>query len=71
MKRKLLIGAVALVVVYVLSYGGFRQTHTEVWERDSNAYVIFPSAGLYYAYRPLTYADAFLTGMRFHIGPHQ
>ena len=65
---------IVLVVIYVAAYGVFRQTHTEVWERDKNAYVIFPRGygeALYYLWRPLTYADASLTGMRFHIGPHR
>jgi len=65
----------ALLVLYAATYGGFRQTHIEVWEKDNQAYVIFPAGSvgkaLYYAWRPLTYADATLTGMRFHIGPHQ
>ena len=64
-----------LVVLYAAAYGLFRQTHIEVWEKDNQAYVIFPAGGLgkalYYAWRPLTYADAAATGMRFHIGPHQ
>ena len=66
--------AVALVLIaYVACYAIFRQSHIEVWERDKNAYVIFPASGLplYYAYRPLTYVDGLATGMRFHIGPHR
>ncbi|MDA7948737.1 MAG: hypothetical protein MPJ78_14835 [Hyphomicrobiaceae bacterium] len=69
--RKILI----LLILYAAAYGGFRQTHIEVWEKDNQAYVIFPTGSLgkamYYAWRPLTYADAALTGMRFHIGAHQ
>ena len=62
-----------LLIAYVASYAIFRQSHIEVWERDKNAYVIFPSSvsPLYYAYRPLTYIDGLATGMRFHIGPHR
>jgi hypothetical protein len=26
---------------------------------------------LYYLWRPLTYVDGAMTGMRFHIGPHR
>jgi hypothetical protein len=38
-------------------------------------YVIFPSGAfgqaLYYAWRPLSYADSALTGIHFHVGPHR
>jgi hypothetical protein len=68
--------AVALVLVlYVGAYVWFRQTSTEIWERDKQAYVIFPAGygggALYYLWRPLSYVDGSLTGMRFHIGPHR
>ncbi len=74
MKRKnLLIVFVVVVLIYVGTYVGFRQTHIENWEQDKLDYVIFPPGGqaLYYLYRPLTYIDSALTGMRFHIGPHR
>ena len=65
----------ALLLIYVASYVGFRTSHQEVWARDQNTYVIFPEGGggnlLYYGWRPLTYVDGALTGMRFHIGPHR
>ena len=61
----------ALFAAYIAGYILFRQTHVEVWERDSQAYVIFPGSALYYLWRPLTYIDGALTGMQFHIGPHQ
>jgi hypothetical protein len=39
------------------------------------AYVILPAGhgggALYYLWRPLSYVDGSLTGMRFHIGPHR
>jgi hypothetical protein len=70
-KRALVI-IVALLLVYVGSYVCFRTMHIERWERDGREYVIFPrSTAVYYLYRPLTYLDAQLTGMRFHIGPHR
>lgn len=71
--RVVFILVAVLFWLYVLSYAYFRQTHTEVWERDGRAYVIFPTDKiyLYYLYRPLSYADGKLTGMGFHIGPHQ
>jgi hypothetical protein len=64
---------VLLITAYVGSYINFRFHHIEVWERDNQKYVIFPkdSLNLYYLYRPLSYMDAKLTGMRFHIGPHR
>jgi hypothetical protein len=62
-----------LFLIYIASYVAFRQTHIEVWERDKSAYVIFPlnASFLYFVWRPLTYLDASITGMRFHIGPHR
>jgi hypothetical protein len=64
-----------LIAIYVAGYGVFRQTQTEVWANDSNSYVIFPDSVIgrvaYYAWRPLAYLDGKLSGMRFHIGPHQ
>ncbi len=71
MKRALIAIAI-LLVAYVGSYVCFRATHVERWDRDGRDYVIFPqSPAVYYLYRPLTYLDARLTGMRFHIGPHR
>lgn len=70
-RKKLMIFALAILMFYLLSYIVFRQTHIEVWEKDQNAYVIFPeNKFLYYFYRPLTYTDGVLTNMRFHIGQH-
>ncbi len=62
-----------VVLLYALSYVWFRQTRTEVWEKDGNAYVIFPDdrVYLYYFYRPLSYVDGTVTGMKFHIGQHR
>jgi hypothetical protein len=63
-----------VLAVYLGSYVAFRQTNQEVWPKDNQAYVIFPAGAvghaLYYVWRPLSYADGALTGMRFHIGPH-
>jgi len=60
------------VLVYVGSYAWFRSTHIECWDRNGRDYLIFPqSSALYYFYRPLTYIDARLTGIGFHIGPHR
>ena len=71
MKRASIALAV-LLVAYLGSYVCFRVMHVERWQRDGRDYVIFPeSSAVYYLYRPLTYLDAQLTGMRFHIGPHR
>lgn len=73
MKRKAIAAIIVLFLLYVLSYIWIRQTHMEVWEKDNSAYVIFPAdkVFLYYLYRPLSYVDGNLTGMRFHIGQHK
>ena len=72
MRRPLAI-LVVLFIAYVASYAWFRSAHVERWDRDGRDYVIFPqkAAALYYIYRPLTYCDARITHMRFHIGPHR
>ena len=69
-KRLLLIG-VAVFICYAGMYLVFKVSHIEIWTHDNNRYVIFPGSLSYYAFRPLAYLDAQLTGMRFHIGPHQ
>lgn len=70
MRRLLLLA----LVLYVAGYVAFRQTHVETWEKDNASYVIFPEGdvgrALYYAWRPLSYADQRLTGVGAHIGPH-
>jgi hypothetical protein len=66
--------AILALALYIVTYVIFRQTNTEVWERDQRAYVIFPEGygvALYYLWRPLLYVDGALTSMRFHIGPHR
>lgn len=67
---RLALGIAALL--YLAGYEVIRFTNAEVWEKDYETYVIFPKSpiALYYAYRPLTYLDGALTGMRFHVGPH-
>jgi hypothetical protein len=73
MSRTMIVVA-AVLIAYVVGYVAFRETHVEVWERDSNACVIFPPAAggaLYYLWRPLNYVDGAVTHMRFHIGPHR
>jgi hypothetical protein len=64
-----------LLAVYAGSYAAFRQINREVWPRDQQTYVIFPSGAngqaLYYVWRPVSRLDSALTGIRFHIGPHR
>ena len=70
--KRLTVMLLILLAAYVGSYGWLRSSHIERWDRDGHDYVIFPqSAAIYYFYRPLTYLDARVTGMRFHIGPHR
>ena len=73
MKRKAIAAIIVLFLFYVLSYIWIRQTHMEVWEKDNNAYVIFPAdkVFLYYLFRPISYVDGNLTGVKFHIGQHR
>jgi hypothetical protein len=58
---------------YVLSYACVRTALVQRWDKDGKDYVIFPkkSLFLYYAYRPVALLDGKITGMRFHIGPHE
>jgi hypothetical protein len=65
---------VVALLLYIGAYAVFRQSHVETWERDKQAYIIFPEAygrPLYYAWRPLSYLDTAMTGMQHHIGPHR
>ena len=65
---------IVALVLYAGAYVAFRQTHTEIWDRDRQAYVIFPESygrPLYYLWRPLSSVETALTGMRHHIGPHR
>jgi len=64
--------SIAVLGLYLASYAAVRWAWVETWERDQQAYVLFPvkALPLYYVFRPLTYLDSRLTGMRFHIGPH-
>lgn len=70
--RKWIILIAIVLTLYFLSYIIFRQSNSQVWEKDGKAYVIFPTnkVYLYYLYRPLSYIDGNLTGMQFHIGEH-
>jgi hypothetical protein len=57
--------------VYIGTYIWLRKSWVEHWDRDGHNYVVLPQSRLvHYVYRPLTYLDIHLTGMRFHIGLH-
>ncbi len=73
MKKRAYIVFTIVALIYVISYLFYRTNKIEVWSKDQKPYVIFPKnqKWVYYAYRPLTYIDSKVTGMRFHIGPHQ
>lgn len=72
MSRSRTFGVASLLAcsIYLAAYVGYRQLHTEVWVHDGHQWLIFGSATTYYLFRPLRYLDGWLTGMRFHIGPH-
>ena len=71
-KTRVLSGVILLLGAYLISYIAYRQASIEVWERNGTEYVIFSEDKiLYYVYRPLSIIDARLTGMQFHIGPHE
>jgi hypothetical protein len=72
-KYRLAIAAI-LLGLYVDGYRAFRLTNSEIRQSDRHAYLMFPygyAVVLYYLWRPLSYLDGALTGMRFHIGPHR
>jgi hypothetical protein len=63
------------LALYVMTYIAFRVTHIETWEKDHNRYLIFPAdagvgAALYEFWRPLSYADEQITGVKSSVGPH-
>ena len=62
-----------IAAIYLVGYAVLRTANAEVWDQDNHVYVLFPKnpIALYYLYRPLTYIDGAMTGMRFHIGPHR
>ena len=69
--KKILFSFVGLTIFYIGSYIWYRTVHTEIWSRNGQAYVIFGSGFSYYAFRPVAYVDGIVTGIGFHIGPHQ
>ena len=73
MKKPIVISIAILLVLYLMSYGWFRQTQTEIWGKNGKPYVIFPEGNLflYYFFRPISIIDGKLTGIGFHIGQHR
>ncbi len=70
--KRFFVAILAVIMLYFGTYTWLRASHVERWNRDGHDYVILPqSTVVYYIYRPLTYIDTYLTGMRFHIGPHR
>jgi hypothetical protein len=71
MKKKALSALLVASLLYATGYTWLRFSYVETWDRDGQVYLLFPHASLYYLYRPVSYLDSALTGMRFHIGPHR
>jgi hypothetical protein len=73
MRPKILFVFIIIVVLYLVGYALFRQTHIQVWNKNGEPYVVFPKGNpvIYYFFRPLSYIDGAVTGMDFHIGPHE
>lgn len=71
--RAFAISMILALVAYAASYAYLRGQYVERWKKDGHDYVIFPESAmiLYYFYRPAALVDGALTGMRFHIGPHE
>ena len=61
-----------IVFAYFGSFVMIRRANSKVWEKDGQTYVIFPPERvyLYYLFRPVSYLDGAVTGIRFHIGEH-
>ena len=72
-KKFAIILVILWTLMYFFGYFAYRQTHIQVWEKDGREYVMFAEnkVYLYYFFRPLSYLDSELTGMRFHLGPHR
>ena len=66
---------VILFLAYLLSYMGYRSTHMESREEKGRdvTYVIFPDGHewVYYFFGPMCYVDGVISGIQFHLGPHQ
>ena len=72
--RRTLVLILVAAITYLGGYVWFRETQTKTWSRDGRQYVIYPrnlpGKALYYAWRPLAWADQALTGRGSHIGNH-
>lgn len=72
MRLPLRLGLFALVL-YLGFYVRLRNQWKEVWDKDGKSYVIYPadSTWVYHLFRPMGYADAWMTGTGSHLGPHR
>lgn len=68
--RMLGVASVVASTFYVAAYLGYRQQHVEIWAHDGQPWLILRSVSAYYVFRPLCYVNGWLSGLRFHIGPH-
>jgi hypothetical protein len=59
----------ALVVVYGASYLSYRGNH-ETISHGGRAYITYDSELTYSFFRPMSYLDASLTGVRIQVQPH-
>ncbi len=73
MKIKVFIALIILLLIYFSGYIFVRQSYAVVLNHSGDNEVIFPDdkVYLYYLYRPLSYVDGAMTGMKFHIGQHR
>ena len=60
-----------VLFIYLGAYLMLRFLFVEAHTTGEN-YLIFPKDKplLYWAFRPMSYADEYLTGMKCHLGPH-
>ena len=69
LKKLIIILAILWILIYLLSYLAYRQTHIQVRGPDNKEYVFFSDNKFYlfYFFRPLSWIDEELTGMNFHL----
>ena len=58
----------ALIVAYGASYLSYRGNHGTV-SANGGAYITYDSQVSYFFFRPISYLDVALTGVRVHMGP--
>lgn len=62
----------AALAAYLFAYGAYRHSHTEIWDRDGMAYVMFAenSTATFRLFFPVLLLDQIATGARYQIGAH-